>query len=302
MNALIKDGIMQFNDNSIVTVIEKSVKKAGGAVLVNMSSNDEVDSLENYSMLMCTSLTAVMTNSFYAADLNIIQRYCFPFMKVLTLDLGGDDNETYFVPLQLSLIERLLRFNSFPALTQIRLTSADDDLLDAFESSFSARSFFNRSLTPPLDVVKPSLKSLQASRSGVRAPLMSFKWTSGTHSEDGFVYPMRQTEVIQPSLGSAWVPVKHVANEGIVMHMTPNLLFRFRNQLFTVFCDLSSNCGALTKRISAVLSLLSLHCRCWSCADTPSSMRLSSSSTTCSSSTTTYHWSSLASGSGVWWM
>ena len=123
-NAKMKDDLYQLKSSSAVTVKERPfVQKAGGAVHVDMDNVDELNSLSNRDTLMCTSLTMKMPHLYCATDLFFLLEYCFPFLKTLTLDLGADDPESYHHHLQLSQIERLLRFNNFPVLTQIRVAS-----------------------------------------------------------------------------------------------------------------------------------------------------------------------------------
>lgn len=124
-NAKTRDDLLQLKSSSSVAVKERAAaQKAGGPVRVNMSNMDEVNDLGSYESLMCSSLTVTLPHSFYATDLFNLLEYCFPFATTLTLELHPKGEDTYQAPLQLSLIERLLRFNNFPALTQIRVVSS----------------------------------------------------------------------------------------------------------------------------------------------------------------------------------
>ena len=124
-NAKTRDDLLQLKSSSSVAVKERAAaQKAGGPVRVNMSNMDEVNDLGSYESLMCSSLTVALTHSFHAADLFNLLEYCFPFATTLTLELHPKGEDTDQAPLQLSLIERLLRFNNFPALTQIRVVSS----------------------------------------------------------------------------------------------------------------------------------------------------------------------------------
>ena len=124
-NAKTRDDLLQLKSSSSVAVKERAAaQKAGGPVCVNMSNMSEVINLGSYESLMCSSLTVALTHSFHAADLFNLLEYCFPFATTLTLELDSQGEDVYQLPLQLSLIERLLRFNNFPALTQIRVVSS----------------------------------------------------------------------------------------------------------------------------------------------------------------------------------
>lgn len=124
-NAKTRDDLLQLKSSSSVAVKERAAaQRACGSVRVNMGNVDEVNDLGSYESLMCTSLTVTLTHSFHAASLLNLLEYCFPFATTLTLELGTEDDDIYHVPLPLSLIERLLRFNNFPALTQIHVVSS----------------------------------------------------------------------------------------------------------------------------------------------------------------------------------
>ena len=123
-NAKTRDELLQLKSSSSVAVKERAVaQKASGPVRVNMGNMDEVNDLGSYRSLMCSSLTLTLTHSFHAANLLALLEYCFPFARTLTLELDSQDGNLYHLPLPLSLFERLLRFNNFPALTQIRVVS-----------------------------------------------------------------------------------------------------------------------------------------------------------------------------------
>ena len=162
------------------------------------------------------------------------------------------------------------------------------ELVREFASDLTPSSFFDNPigssvLMHPMDVVKPPQEELQKSKPGlpIPSPLHStkqFNYPCGNHS-----VPLTIVKFTRPSVPDGWVPVKGVANEGVVDRATPNLFFRFRCQLYLVYCDFNGTLDALVINIERVRSLLRLHRRCWSCAGsrTPSVCRTFSS--TCSS-------------------
>ena len=162
------------------------------------------------------------------------------------------------------------------------------ELVREFASDLTPSSFFDNPvgssvLLRPLDVVKPPQEELQKSKPGLAIPLplrstKQFNFPCNNHS-----VPLTIVKFTRPSVPDGWVPVKGVANEGVVDRATPNLFFRFRCQLYLVYCDFNGTLDALVINIERVRSLLRLHRRCWSCAGsrTPSVCRTCSS--TCSS-------------------
>ena len=157
-----------------------------------------------------------------------------------------------------------------------------------FASDLTPSSFFDNPigssvLLHPMDVVKPPQEELQKSKPGLPIP-------SPLHSTKQFNYPCNNHSVpltivkfTRPSVPDGWAPVKGVANEGVVDRVTPNLFFRFRCQLYAVYCDFNGTLDALVINIERVRSLPHLHRRCWSCADSPIPSNSWTFSSTCSS-------------------
>ena len=162
------------------------------------------------------------------------------------------------------------------------------ELVREFASDLTPSSFFDNPigssvLLRSLEVVKPPQEELQKSKPGLAIPLplhstKQFNFPCNNHS-----VPLTIVKFTRPSVPDGWVPIKGVANEGVVDRATPNLFFRFRCQLYTVYCDFNGPLDALVINIERVRSLPHLHRRCWSCAGsrTPSVCRTCSS--TCSS-------------------
>ena len=157
-----------------------------------------------------------------------------------------------------------------------------------FASDLTPSSFFDNPigssvLLHPMEVVKPPQEELQKNKPGlpIPSPLHStkqFNYPCGNHS-----VPLTIVEFTRPSVPDGWVPVKGVANEGVVDRVTPNLFFRFRCQLYAVYCDFNGTLDALVINIERVRSLPHLHRRCWSCADSPIPSNSWTFSSTCSS-------------------
>ena len=141
------------------------------------------------------------------------------------------------------------------------------ELVRDFASDLTPSSFFDNPigssvLLRPMDVVKPPQEELEKSKPGLPLP-------SPVHSTEVFCLPrgdgcipMDIMKFTRPSVPDGWVLVKGVANEGVVDRATPNLFFRFRCQLYAVYCDFNGSLNDLVTNIERVRSLPHLHRRC----------------------------------------
>ena len=164
----------------------------------------------------------------------------------------------------------------------------DPELVREFASDLTPSSFFDNPigssvLLRPMDVVKPAEEELQKSKPGlpIPPPLHSTKVLSLPCGDD--CIPMDIVKFTRASVPDGWTPVKGVANEGVVDRLSPNLFFRFRCQLYAVYCDFNGSLSDLVTNIERVRSLLLLHRRCWRCADSRIPLTSWTFSSTCSS-------------------
>ena len=145
------------------------------------------------------------------------------------------------------------------------------ELVREFASDLTPSSFFDNPigssvLLRSLEVVKPPQEELEKSKPGLAIPLplhstKQFNFPCNNHS-----VPLTIVKFTRPSVPDGWVPIKGVANEGVVDRVTPNVFFRFHCQLYLAYCDFDWASDKLCQNVQHVPSLLLFHRRCWRCA------------------------------------
>ena len=143
-------------------------------------------------------------------------------------------------------------------------------LIRDFASSLNPSSFFDNPddcsvLLRPMDVVKPCEEELNKSEPGLEIPPLEYSLENTSSSALGVSVPMTVMNI------KRWLPVGRWLPEGVVNKLlfdsdrTPNLFFRFRCQLYAVYCEFDRPHEELRERIQQVRSLLLLHRRHWRC-------------------------------------